>query len=73
MPIKTNKPIKLTLRKGVSETYVLTRLVNAASVNIPTGIGLRLKHFRVGDFIDYPEADALCQQRNYEVTVTDEK
>lgn len=70
MPTKT-KPIKLTLRKGVSETYLLTRLVNAASVCIPI-VGIRLKHFRVGEFVSYPEADALCQQRNYEVTVTDE-
>lgn len=62
--------VKITLAKGVSETYILTKLVGAAQVHVPTGQGLKLKRFRVGDFVEYPEADALCLQRGYEVTVT---
>lgn len=66
--MKTDK-VKITLAKGVSR-YVLVKLVGAARVNIPTGQGLKLKYLRVGDFVEYPEADALCLQRSYEVTVT---
>jgi len=64
--------IKIKLKQaqaGIGAEYRVEQLVNAAGVTIRLA-GLKLKKFRVGDGVTAHEADELCAEPNYEVTIS---
>lgn len=63
------KLVPITVGQGC---YKVEQLRNAARVSIEGPINGRhaITHFRVGDSITHSQADTLCGNRNYEVTVT---
>jgi len=68
----SNKITKISLTappsSGVTRDYKLAKLVNAVEVSVNTG-GLRLTHYRVGDYVPLDHARQLANFPTYEVTV----
>lgn len=65
------RKIKIKLKQaqaGIGAEYRVDQLVNAAGVTIRL-TGMKLKKFRVGDGVTALEADELCAESNYEVTI----
>lgn len=62
--------VKITLTKALPGAlndgdYSITRLNGAAKISHPS----TNRFWRVGDWISHETADALCMQKNYDVTI----